>query len=48
MYVSSVLRTLYEKNLVWGRYYEPFKDPKDCLGEFNSFLKIFLKVALKH
>ncbi len=48
MYVSSMMRSLYEKNLVWGRYYEIFKDPKDNLNEFICFLKIFFRVVLKH
>ena len=48
MYVSSVMRSLYEKNLVWGRYYEVFRDPKDNVTEFNNFLKIFFRVVLKH
>lgn len=48
MYVSSMMRSLYEKNLVWGRYYETFKDPKDNLNEFTTFLKIFMRSILKH
>ena len=31
MYVSSVLRSMYEKNMHWGRYYELFKDGKNLI-----------------
>jgi hypothetical protein len=48
MYASSILRALYEKNLIWGRFYEVFRDPKDNLNEFNYFFKILLRIVLKH
>lgn len=43
MYVSSLLRTFYEKNLVWGRYYDPFSTDKP-IEEFKSFLHVFVRL----
>lgn len=46
MYVSSVLRTMYEKNLEWGRYYELFTGDKP-IEEFKSFMEGLIKIMVQ-
>jgi hypothetical protein len=44
MYVSSILRTIYEKNIDWGRYYELFTSDKP-IDQFRSFMQVFFKIV---
>lgn len=44
MYVSAVVRAMYQRNISWGRCYNLFQAPS-MIDEFRSFLHVFLKVA---
>lgn len=47
MYISSVIRAMYEKNLVWGKSYNLF-GAKNMLEEFKGFLNVFFRIAQKN
>lgn len=47
MYVSSVLRTVYERNIEWGRYYELFASDKP-IEQFKAFLQCFFRLVQQH
>lgn len=44
MYVSSVLRTIYEQNLEWGRYYDIFEGEKP-IEQFRQLLQTFFRLV---
>jgi hypothetical protein len=44
MYVSSILRTIYERNIEWGRYYELFTNDKP-IDQFKAFMHVFVKLV---
>ena len=46
MYVSSMLRGMWGKNILWGRSFDLFS--RDALEEFRTFLNVFLKVVADH
>lgn len=46
MYLSSVLRAMYQTNLPWGRHYLLFHDSKNYIEELKSFFTIALKSLL--
>ena len=45
MYVSSIMRGMWQKNILWGKYYDLFAN--EGLEEFKAFLKTFVKVVAK-
>lgn len=47
MYLSSVLRSMYQYNLQWGRSYLLFHDSKNYIAELKAFLKIAFKSLMK-
>lgn len=46
MYVSSTIRSMYEKHMVWGRCYNLF-GCKGILEEYKAFLHVFFRVIEK-
>ena len=48
MYISAIIRTMYGRNMVWGKSYNLFRSSKNVLDEYRSFLSVFLKVIQKN
>lgn len=46
MYVSSTIRSMVDKNLVWGKSYNLF-GYKNVLEEYREFLVVFFRVVEK-
>ena len=42
VYVSSMIRSLYGLNMVWGKYFKPF-DSDNPVEEFKAFLAVLVK-----
>lgn len=48
MYISAIMRTMFEKNIVWGKSYNLFRSSKNVLDQYKSFLNVFIKIIQKN
>ena len=48
MYISAIIRAMYERNMSWGKSYSLFRSEKSVVEEFKTFLAVFLKIVEKN